>query len=324
MTSAHETQRGSLHRLDLNLLLAFDALRIEGSVSRAAGRVGITQSGMSRALARLRDRFGDPLFVRAQNRMVLTPFAEVLAQSVSRALDILAAGMSAQAPFDPATAQRTFTIATADYCEAVFLPALLDRLRREAPGIRINSIPTLPGDAEALTRGDADLVIALRIESRADLRTQKLIHEEFASVVRIGHPALVRGEIPLADFLAHGHVVVAPHGRPGSPIDDALAKQGVARATVVRLQGFMAALALIEGTDLITTLPRQLASRMASRFHLQVVAPPIALDGFDLTLNWHERCQEDPGHRWLRRLWTEIAGALQPPGNNQTTTKGIH
>jgi DNA-binding transcriptional LysR family regulator len=310
MTSTHVTDRGGLHRLDLNLLLAFDALRIEGSVSRAARRVGITQSGMSRALARLREQFGDPLFVRVDNRMTPTPFAETLAQSVSRALDILSAGLTAHTAFDPATARRTFTIATADYCEAVFLPALLDRLTHEAPGICIDSVPTLPTDGESLTRGDVDLVIALRIEPRADLRTQRLLHEEFASLVRIGHPAVTNGELPLAQFVALGHVVVAPHGRPGSPVDGALAKLDLQRTTVLRLQGFMAAPALIEDTDLVTTLPRRLALRLADRFRLQVVPPPLALPGFDLTLNWHERCQEDHGHRWFRRLWTEVAESL--------------
>jgi DNA-binding transcriptional LysR family regulator len=304
-------RRGDIYRLDLNLLVAFEALRVEGSVSGAARRLGITQSGMSRALARLRAEFGDPLFVRGDMRMTLTPFAKGLAQPVARALEILATGLAAQVRFDPRSASRTFVIGTADYCEGVLFPPLLERLAREAPGLHIHSVPTLSSDPEALARGDLDMVIALRLDSRADLRTQKLMHEEFVTLVRVGHPAVKAGVLSLEDFLALEHVVVAPHGRPGSPIDAALEKKGLSRTTVVRLQSFMAAPALVEGTDRATTLPRLLAHRMASRYRLTLVPTPLDLAGFDLSLGWHERCQADSGHRWLRRVLAEIAVALQ-------------
>jgi DNA-binding transcriptional LysR family regulator len=302
-----------IHQLDLNLLTAFEALRLEGSVSAAARRIGITQSGMSRALGRLRDHFRDPLFVRSGTRLALTARGEGIAAPVSRALEILAAGLAAETPFEPASSARTFTVATADYCEAVLLPPLLRRLEREAPRVQINSVPTLPTDATALARGDIDMVIALRVESRADLRTQRLMHETFASLVRVGHPAVERGVLSLAAFAALKHVVVAPHGRPGSPIDTALEERRLQRTTAVRLQSFLAAPALIEGTDLVVTLPRQVAYRLAERYRLQVVPTPIELVGFDLSVSWHERGQADAGHRWLRRLWSEIAEALQDP-----------
>lgn len=297
-------------QLDLNLLVAFHALSAERSVTRAAERLGMTQSGMSRTLARLREQLGDELFIRSAKSLVLTKHAETLVEPIETALALIERRVLVPAEFVPRTAIRTFTIATADYCEAVFLPSLVARLSSEAPGVRLGSVPTSPRDVGALMSGELDLVIALRPHETGAIRIQKLVDERFVSLVRKGHPALVRGEMDLDRWLAASHVLVSPHGRPGSPIDDVLAKTGLSRTTAVVVQSFLAAAMLAAETDMVTTLPGTIAREVAPRHGLVVVAPDIDLGGFQLVMSWFEGMHADPGHRWFRRLVGEIAHAV--------------
>jgi DNA-binding transcriptional LysR family regulator len=305
----------NLSGIDLNLLVACEVLLSERSVTRAAERLGVTQSAASHALARLRELFGDPLLVRARSGMVLTPHAESLAPALSEALSGLAQVLGRGQRFDPAADRRRFSIATSDYAQILVLPALVERLSATAPGIDLAIRGPTSEAARALEAGELDLVIGPITEDPPGIRALSGFEDRFVCVVRRGHPALRGGTLELEHYLTLGHVLIAPRGIRPSQVDLALSAVGKARRVVVEVPNFLVAPELIARSNLVLTLPSRLAAWFAPGLGLEVHAPPIEIGGFSFHVFWHERSQHDAGHAWFRTLVHEVCRGLgAPPG----------
>jgi DNA-binding transcriptional LysR family regulator len=309
MHAAHDGLAG----VDLNLVLALDALLAERHVTRAAARLGITQSAASHALARLRDVFDDPLLVRGpRGTMMPTPRATALAPAVHRVLVDLSAIVRGDAAFDPRTARRRFRIGTSDYDELVMLPRLVQRLQRVAPSIDL-WLHTLGdhGD-EALAAGTVDVVIGLpRGAARSAGSYEKVLFDEtFTCIVRAKHP-LARSKLTLPRYCAASHLLVAPRGTPGSLVDSALAAVGRTRRIALAVPHFLVVPYLVAGSDLVATLATRVATTFADALDLVTMPPPLALPKIQIAVAWHERDHEDPPHRWLREQLFAVAAEMR-------------
>lgn len=299
--------------IDLNLLLAFDALLAERHVTRAAAHLGITQSAASHALARLRDLFDDPILVRGpRGTMLPTPKATALAPAVHRVLADVTAIMRGDAAFDPTTARRTFRIAAGDYVELVLLPPLIARINRVAPNIDIWIHSVADYGDEALATGTVDVVIAPpRGNARPAGSYEKVLFDEsFTCIVRKGH-ALADSKLTLPRYCAAPHLLVAPRGTPGSFVDDALTAIGRTRRIALAVPHFLVVPYIIASSDLIATLATRVASSFADALGLVQMAPPLALPKFQMALAWHERDHEDAPHRWLRDQVLAVAATVR-------------
>ncbi|WP_437524732.1 LysR family transcriptional regulator [Sorangium sp. So ce726] len=304
MTSAH------LSGIDLNLLVALDALLREAHVTRAAARIGLTQSAMSRSLARLRDVLGDPLLVRTGRGMRLTPRAERLAPALGRVLAEITAVLADGPRFDPRTAERTFTMTSPDFGEALVLPPLIERLSREAPAVNIDARASAQDPFGALEAGELDFVLMAQRAARPAIVWTPLFPERFVCLVREGNPAASR-KLTAEQFAAIPQVLVAPEGRPGSVIDDVLAEMGLRRRVAVRVASFIAAPEVVASSDLMVTLPERIAARAQRYLPLRTMELPFKLKGFTLALAWHERMRQDPGHAWFRALAASVGQELK-------------
>jgi DNA-binding transcriptional LysR family regulator len=309
MHAAH----AELAHVDLNLVLALDALLAERHVTRAASRLGITQSAASHALARLRDLLDDPILVRGpRGTMIPTPRASALAPAVHRILVDLAAVLRGDAAFDPATARRTFHLGTSDYVELVLMPRLVERLGRTAPGIDLFLHTLADHGDESLAAGALDVVVGPpRGAARPAGSYEKVLFDEsFTCIVRAKHP-LADAKLTLPRYCAASHVLVAPRGTPGSLVDDALAAVGRTRRIAVAVPHFLVVPHLVANSDLVATLATRVASTFADALGLVQLAPPLALPKFQIAVAWHERNHDDPPHRWLREQLIAVAAELR-------------
>ncbi len=309
MHAAHTELAG----VDLNLVLALDALLAERHVTRAAARLGITQSAASHALARLRDLFDDPLLVRGpRGTMMPTPRASALAPAIHRILVDLSAVVRGDAAFDPATARRTFHLGTSDYVELVLMPRLLERIQRTAPNVDLFLHTLTDHGDEALGSGAVDVVIGPpRSTARpAGSYEKHLFKESFTCIVRENHP-LAASRLTLPRYCAAAHLLVAPRGTLGSYVDDALAAVGRTRRIALAVPHFLVVPYLIASSDLIATLATRVAETFADMLGLVTMPPPLALPKFDMALAWHERNHDDAPHRWLREQILAVASDLR-------------
>ena len=298
--------RVHIEAFDLNLLLAFDALWTERHVTRAARRIGLTQSAMSHALARLRTQLEDPLFQPTPRGLAPTARAHVLAPAIGEALAMVRRAVELDDRFTPATLDRTFTLGTTDYGELVLLPRLFARLQREAPRVRLVVRPALGAGERELLSGEHDLVLGVATPEGSGVRGEVLFSEGFVSLLRAGHPA-ARRPLTLARFLELPHVLVSPQGRGESAVDTALRERKLARRLVLRVPHFLSAPLVIAESDAIITLPERLARAVAAQHRLVVRKPPLPLASFAFSQFWHARNDDDAGHRWLRELVWSIA-----------------
>jgi DNA-binding transcriptional LysR family regulator len=310
MATMHELHLPSLASLDLNLILALDALLEERSVTRAARRVGITQSAMSHALARLRAVTGDALLVRAANCMVATARAEALGPPIRRALEGVATALLPPQAFDPTMAERRIRIGTADYGEIVLLPGVLQRLAKEAPRFDLRVVfqgDSMPG---MLQSGEVDFLLTpvFAADVGPGIYARKLFIERFVCVVRRGHP-IAKRKLTLARYVAASHALISPRGKEGSPTDDALARMGLSRRVAVTVPHFLVAPHIVAHSDLVLTLPARVANMLAAPLGLAILKPPseLRLDGFTMSAVWHERTHTDPAQRWMREVFADVA-----------------
>jgi DNA-binding transcriptional LysR family regulator len=291
-----------LSKLDLNLLVVLQVLLEEQSVTRAGQRLGRTPSALSHALGRLRDTFGDPLLVRAGQGLVPTPAAEALREPLEltlRQVEVLLQRGS----FNPARALRSFRLIASDYLQRVALVPALPGLRAEAPGVQLRVLP-VPSDLEAeLATGRADLALGVSLSAPPGLRARLLARDRFVCLAR---PEVWAGGADPKAWAVLPHVQVSPSGRPGGPVDEALAALGLRRRVVVCLPHFLAAVELVARTDLILTLPERLARELAGP-GLQAHVPPVELAPIEIMGLWHPRVHADPGHRWLRDRLGQLA-----------------
>lgn len=286
-------------RLDLNLLVALDALLAERNVTRAASRLHISQPALSAQLARLRDIFGDPLLLPAQRGMVPTARALELQEPLRRALDEVRRVTATGAAFDPANASLTVTIAASDYVQVAVLLDFSLRLRKEAPGIRIG-IRALDGAAigDQMERAEVDLALMTAETAPPNLRRRVLFEEHYKTIVRRNHPR-IRRTLTLKALSEEDHVVVSPRGGSFSTaIDVALSAVGVTRRVALSAASFLFVPELIARSDLIAFVPSRLLHHRANR--LAIFEPPIKVPGFAISLLWHDRTHDHPAHAWVR------------------------
>jgi DNA-binding transcriptional LysR family regulator len=307
-------QAMNLEGLDLNLLVALRALLAERHVTRAAARVGLSQPAMSHALARLRELLGDALLVRTPSGMQPTARAEAMAGPLERALDDVARLLASPEAFEPGRSARKFRIATNDYMELVLFPRMLARLWTEAPGIDVRVRNIGARATEDLAASKLDLAMGVvgqfgNPDPPTGIRTQRLISDRFVCVVRDGHP-LVKRRLSLDEFIALPHALVAPRGESGSIVDTALAKLGKTRRVAVEVPHFLVAPHVVRETDVILTVAVRVASSLGPLLGLRQLAPPIELEGFSMSMVWHERQHADPAHVWLRALIAAVARTL--------------
>lgn len=291
--------------VDLNLLKLLDALLRERSVTRAGQRLGLSQPAASRALGRLRRLLADRIVVRTPQGLELTPRAAALAEPVARLLDG-ARAIVAPAAFDPATARGRVTIAGVDYTTLLVMPALVARLSRLAPRLDLE-IPPLVGDhAELIAADAADLALGVYDTLPAGFFRRALYDEDLVCAVRCGHPVIAAG-LTLERFAALSHLLVIITGRGETPVDVALARHGLSRRVALRMPHFIAAPMLVAESDMILSLPRRLARRIAATAPIEVLELPLEIEPLTVSMIWHERRQDDPAHAWLRRQMAEAA-----------------
>ncbi len=307
----------NLRSVDLNLLLALDALLQEESVTRAAERLGLSTPAMSHALARLRKLLGDPVLVRSGRAMVPSAHGSAIKMQVRGLVEELGLVLAPPQPPDLRRLERTLRILASDYV-LLMLGQPLDAIgRAEAPGIVLAFLPNSPQDGELLREGLADLAVGVYGKLPPELRTQNLFQERLVCVVRADHPRVGR-RLTLDRFVALSHIQVAPRGRPGGVVDEALAREGLTRRVTRSVPFFLSALHMVAESDHVLTVPERVALATAPRFGLRVLQPPIELAPYAIRQIWHPRNDADPGHRWLRTALASIGrgrgrGKLRAP-----------
>ncbi len=298
--------------MDLNLFAVFDAVMRHGSVTKAAQSLGLTQPATSNALSRLRGQLGDPLFVRSKNGMLPTRFARDMAPVVARALaDLDAVGSAGETSVDLAELRRHVVLMMSDLEEVLFLDDLVRSLARRAPRVTLE-VRAFRRDVlqEDLELEKLDFVMANLLAPIKNLTSRRLCWQDFVCVRRRRRGR--RDEaISLADYVAHGHILVAPDlgGRRGV-IDDHLRRMGERRQVVCSVPHFLSACLLVSRSDHLLTLPRRLAERAAGRFSLEPLELPFPTDGFPIDLHWLRTRDRDPEHAALRDfMLTELGAA---------------
>jgi DNA-binding transcriptional LysR family regulator len=305
-------RRGStaLAGVDLNLLIALDALLTERSVTRAAERTSVGQPAMSASLARLRKHFHDPVLARQGRLLVLTPLAESLIVPVREAVEAVESVLGRSATFDPAVDQRSFTVVASDYVTLVLLHPLIGILAREAPGVQLNVIPVTPGFADELRRGQADLLILPPSVAghRLAFPHELLFTDRFVLVADRHNPAI--GDQVTAQEMLDLSYVSYSGGALATLLEAQLDSLGVRLRVEVSTQGFMVAPFLVAGTGLVSLVHERLANAVADAAGLRIVEPGLPLQPVHEALYWNPRHTEDPAHQWLRGRIVALAAEL--------------
>lgn len=296
-----DLSNSELRRLDLTLLLVFLGLLRHRKANAVADELGLTQSAISQGLKRLREIFGDPLFLRRPHGMEPTATALALEASVSSAVESLRGALGAARQFDPAQASGTLRISALDAEQAVIIPKLAARLRKSAPGLRLSVLPHGRGDAiEALNEGQADVALGFLWNCPPQISGEKLYDETFLVA---GRPrALPKApRISLDDYCKAEHVLISPAGDLRGVVDDRLEAMGKSRRIVLGLPAFLPALAAVAASNAIVTLPARVAANFARGFGLVTAKPPLEIRSFAVSAYWHRRNDAQPQLQWLRQ-----------------------
>ena len=294
---------------DFNLLVTLDAVLAEGSVTRAAKRLRLSPSAMSRALARLRETTGDPLLVRAGRGLVPTPRALELRERVSQLVEDTEAVLRPAEKPKLKLLVRTFTLRTSEGFVENFGSDLIARVGEEAPGVRLRFVHKLDKDSAQLRDGTVDLETGVvGITMGPEVRVQALFRDRFIGVVRMGHP-LTKGKITPARYATGRHIYVSRQGFDKGPIDEALSPLGLERTIVTIVGGFSTALALARGSDLIASVPERHTGNLRAGMYSFTL--PIPMPEITVSLLWHPRSHADPAHRWLRDLVLDTCAAIR-------------
>ncbi len=294
----------NLSKVDLNLFIVFDAIYTEANLTRAGQIVGITQPAVSNALARLRETFNDPLFVRTAQGMVPTPMAQNIIGPVRNALSLLRVSVQESRIFNPQQAAKTYRISMTDLTEAVILPPLFQRLRRLAPTVVIESFLSKRRETtKELAAGRLDFAVAAPLNTGPQVRHVKLMEDRYVCAMRKGHPMAGKDKLTLDDYLSLTHIHISSRRNGLGHVDLALGKMGLQRKIALRSQHYLMASQVLQQTDMVMTVPERFARRHELHwFNLPVNDVPMV----ETHLYWHESTDQDPANRWMREQMIEL------------------
>ncbi|MDQ0669283.1 LysR family transcriptional regulator [Pseudomonas sp. W2I6] len=294
----------NLSKVDLNLFIVFDAIYTEANLTRAGQIVGITQPAVSNALARLRETFNDPLFVRTAQGMVPTPMAQNIIGPVRNALSLLRVSVQESRIFNPQQAAKTYRISMTDLTEAVILPPLFQRLRRLAPTVVIESfLSKRRGTTKELAAGRLDFAVDAPLNTDPQVRHVKLMEDRYVCAMRKGHPMAGKDKLTLDDYLSLTHIHISSRRNGLGHVDLALGKMGLQRKIALRSQHYLMASQVLQQTDMVMTVPERFARRHELHwFNLPVNDVPMV----ETHLYWHESTDQDPANRWMREQMIEL------------------
>ena len=297
-----------ISRVDLNLFVVLDAIYSEGNITRASRKLNLTQPAISHALARLRQLFNDPLFVRQGAAMSPTPFTRNIIAQVRQALSLFESSMAGQVEFDPGNSHRLFHLGLRDVFEATALPPLLARLRQLAPQIEIASVRIDRRDIESeLASGNLDLALDIPVPVGDQIRQQRVSRDRLIVLARAGHPA-INGGLDLPTYLAQAHVLVSSR-RKGMGLEDfELNREGYRRSIGLRCQHYFAACRVVSETDLLLTMPEQYARIANAQFGNVIHDFPAQTQPLAAHLYWHASADDNPANRWLRQQLSSLFG----------------
>ena len=300
------------HGIDLNLLVAFNALMNERNVTRAATQVGVSQPAMSAALSRLRNLLGDPLFQRSSAGLIPTVRARDLAAPIAAALHQIECAMVSQPAFAPRTATATFKLGLQDYPTVVLLPALLEALEQTMPGVSLNVVAFNDRDAAVvlLDAGAIDAAIGVSpTNTDGRILTRPVLRDEFVTIIASDNPA-ARRRMNLDTYLDLQHVLVSPEGQLHGLVDQTLAQQGKKRKLALTLPQIFAVPAVVARTDMAATILKRVAVQSQTSHRLLLFRPPLALPEMVFHLIWHRRSDNHPAQRWFREFIAEQSADL--------------
>ncbi len=297
--------------MDLNLLVAFEAIYRERNVSRAAERIGLAQPSLSNALSRLRHVFQDELFIRSPQGMMPTARAEEIAPPVIEALAQMRGILAGPGAFDPAHVQQDIVIAAADYFELTILPAFMQYVQTHAPGVRIRT-RFLEKNllVDQLDRREVDLAFGIAGDVPERVKCQSILREQFVCLVREGHK-LLKTPLTMDSFLETPQVLFSLRGDARGIVDDELAKQGLKRNVALSVSHFISLAFIIKDSDMIATVPSRMANIMSMYLPVKIIPAPLELPEFTLSLMWSQTMHNDPLHRWLREAVAVSSSSTQ-------------
>ena len=299
--------------IDLNQLVLFQQLMVERRVSKVAENLGLTQPAVSNTLAKLRRQFGDDLFVRTPAGMVPTPFAEQLAEPIGYALGMIHSGLNQHSRFDPASVQRSVTIGMTDIGEIVFLPALVERLRQQAPGVSLSTVRTTATRLrDDMASGQVDLAIGPLPQLKAGFFQRRLFRQRYVCLFRKGH-AFERKRLTLADFKAAEHLVIVSAGTGHGQVDELIRRAGVERSVRLTIPHFVSVGHLLRRTDMVATVTERLAQSLVEPFELSYRPHPVDLPEIAINVFWHAKVHRSPAHQWLRGVVFDLFGDDKAP-----------
>lgn len=302
-----------LRRLDLNLLLVFNALLRHQSVSGAADDLAMSPSALSHALSRLRHSLGDELFVRIGNAMLPTTYAETLAEPISVALEVLSNGLSQTAPFEPTSSDRTFVLAATDYTAFTILPNLIAHVQKVAPNVRFKVIYSRRNEApEDLATGRVDFALGYAeevVDPTPGIESFDWLKDEYVVIASKNHDE-IRGALTLEQYLAARHVVVTPWNDTSGTIEKVLARLGLSREIAVELPSVLAAPFIVAHSSLVMTVPRNAARTLQNSVPISIYPAPFPIPPYTVKVYGHLKHSRTHAHTWLRAQLTSIARAL--------------
>ncbi len=290
-----------LDNVDLRLLQLFELIYRHRNLSRVADQLGLTQPAVSLALGKLRQHFGDPLFVRIGGEMMPTPAADQLSQLALNAIASLEATLAYRPTFDPERELRIFRIAMTDVGQIVVLPKLLNTVRTAAPFVNIDISTIDETTVNQLQHGSLDIAMGFLPDMEGRFIQRSIFEESFSCLVRQGHPR-ISGTLTVDAYHDEQHVIVKTSGTAHLIIENKLRQQGIIRKIGVQIPNFLGLATVIGSTDLVATLPSRAARILGEQSHARVLPLPVAMPGYQVRLHWHERMQKDPGHIWMRNL----------------------
>ena len=291
--------------IDTRLLQVFNEIYAKKSVSSAALALGLPQPAVSIALSKLREHFGNPLFVRTSNGMTPTPLGAELIEPVRTALNAVSAVVDFSTHFDPSTSKRVFKIAMTDISQLILLPKLWERLRLTAPGVGIDVFPLSSDTPQLLESGAVDLALGYVPELEAGFYQQRLFSQHFVCMVSQSHPR-IQGKLKLKQYLQEDHAAIVSSGAAPKIIDETLHAMGKERRIALRIPHFLGASFVVELTDLLITIPQRLAEVLQGRGAYVIYPVPFVIPTYEVKQHWHERYHHDAASRWLRGVIADL------------------